>query len=551
MAGSNLTQHSLESAFWDGQPLPVAEISVRLQFGAPGYFGEVMRFTSASMLLVLWIEVAAKKKRGEVVDVALIAWALHKVGLGKVAEVWRSMASAAVSWPLDQTDPAFKAVCECARALRTGSPRPQHRFGDALEAIVQIRNHWAHLEIEGEPPEVALAVEQAVRRLLETHALLKRTRLVYTDKVVRIDKETYYVGLALSGRIATPFRRGDRQPAPMDLPQGHVLLIDRTTNEILLDLHPLVLFDKTNGDACLLLTELRSTRRGVVTPVWTHVAKGMLHKVAPEITAELAGLLPGILNSPGVAPTFEESPLVPVVATVGSTSPADTNPQRTRPSDGSPVPIAPVALAGGLVFALLICVAATGLVALTVGPSQEPLAASRLAPARAASVCEIGPPPTRAPSDIPRWLSGVDAQWAESLETFDARCIGYVRDAAVGGCSLGASRSLMPASRSGIPGVQAVAAAFDTRSTGGMFEVTVQSAATPADVEAAFATAFGPASESQGERRVWLIGGVRVGLAPARSSPAARLGWRATLVARYLPLSDTYYDDRPRYCPPD
>jgi hypothetical protein len=521
----------MEEEFWRRLPLPIAEIGAALQPNAPGYFESVMRLAWATLLLTTWIEVAARQREGRHVDPALLGGALTKAGHGKMAAAWRSIADPTVSWPMNESDRAFAAICNHAR-------HPKQRFGDAVDALVQVRNQWAHHKLSNEHM-LALGpeAEQTVRRLLERHALLQHSRLLYTSKVERIGTSEAYIGVALSGRGAMPFRKGQPQPAPHTLPQGRVFLLDDTTEQFLLDLHPFVVFTPEAG--CLLLSELKE-RGGRLAPIWTRLANGS-ELSTPELTRDLDLRLPGILQKPAQPQpiAIRAAEPVPEPEVVAPFAPA-------RPARH----VLPLVLgASSLVLLALTCLAGTALLAWSRAPASEAIGATHASPSAQPRACDVGLPPTRTPTDIPRWLSGVDVRWAESLEAFDARCHGYARDTELGRCAICAGRDLLPAAGSGIPGVEAITAAFDTRSTGGMFEITVQSTATPDQVAAAFASTFGQHTELRGTTRIWMLGAVRVSLATARASLTQRYGYRATLVARYQPLSEVYYADRDRFCP--
>jgi hypothetical protein len=156
-------------------------------------------------------------------------------------------------------------------------------------------------------------------------------------------------------------------------------------------------------------------------------------------------------------------------------------------------------------------------------------------------------PQGRSAAAVPSWLTGTDVRWGESTAIFDGRCRSYPPTG--GACSISAGRLLTPAHVSGLTGVSSASAAFDTRTTGGMFEITVQSSATPEENEAAISGAWGVPSERRGNVRIWRIGDVRMTLAGARASLQTSRGYRSTVVARFEPLSEPYYRARETVCP--
>jgi hypothetical protein len=551
--GPSPTLHSLEGAFWGQLPLPVAEIGLKLQPGSTRYVGDVMALSWAALLTALWIDVSARRAKGLVVDGSAIRRALDRASHGKVATLLHRMADPEVSWDLTTRDDAFAGVCR-RQGLR------DVRVRDAIEAVVAIRNRWAHHKLPAaEIDETADAMEQAVRKLLALHATLRAGRLVYVDRVERRETEDVYSAIALFGGLATPFRKGQFMPAPPGLPQGRVFLRKEDTGA-LVSLHPFIHFDKNAGDRCLLLTELRETSRGS-EPAWMRVGEGKSYPTPASLTEEVLALFDANNSAlPEDEPTAASAPPVrheepPWTAEAATSAPKQLAVEELAPSEAVSSVIArssarPWAgrLATIIVVALCMsCVVLTAgawLATNSSGAGAPVVALTENPPSRSAPpVCDVGPPQGRAMADLPAWLTGTDVRWGETTAAFDARCGAYRPTS--NGCSISAGRILTPAHASGLPGISMATAAFDTRAMGGMFEVTVQSTAPPEQTEAAMVRAWGPPSSVRGPVRIWLVGDVRVTLAGARASLREAHGYRSTLVARFLPLSAPYY----AFCP--
>ena len=541
----------------------MAEIALRLQPAAPGYVDSVMRLAWGTLLMSLWIELAVRRQRGEAVDVETLAQVLTNPSPGKVVALVRRLAGPETSWSLVANHDDFIPLT----TLTTPSGRAPTRVIDAIDSIVQVRNAWAHHKLVIEPLKHAEAVEKAVRRLLETHALLGRSRLIYTHRVERLGTSEQYNAIALQGVAARPFRKGQSERAPQGLAQGHVCLRDETTG-MLIDLHPFVLFDVRDKERCLVLNELKP-QGGKVRPLWFRILDGSVGEPNPELDAALDAALPGLFASHAEqgATQVDVTPPTASYAAPQAAFPSTDHvpgvvqaaPRMAAHAMPTPVPgTAHRALSGGsetrlaafVVMAALVtaCVlgSATALLA-SLASSPAASVASTSSPAPVLRYCDLGVPMAPSLNTMPQWLTGVDIRWTESTATFAGRCGAYPGDTTA--CTILEGRRLMPATGSGLPGVAAASAAFDARADGGMFEITIQSTSPVAAVESAFTTAFGRPTEVTGARRFWTLDNIRVSLSPARQSLGERFGFQSTFVARFRPQSDVFYRDRGALCP--
>ena len=216
------------------------------------------------------------------------------------------------------------------------------------------------------------------------------------------------------------------------------------------------------------------------------------------------------------------------------------------PSGGSETRLAAFVVTAALVTACVLGSAIAMLASLANSPAAN--VASTSSPAPDLRYCDLGAPIAPSLNTMPQWLTGVDIRWTESTAEFDARCGTYAGGGTTA-CTILEGRRLMPALGSGLPGVAAASAAFDARTNGGMFEITIQSTSPIFAVESAFTAAFERPPVATGARRVWEFDNIRVSLSPALQRLGESDGFQSTLVARYRPLSDVFYRNRERLCP--
>jgi len=518
---------------WTRLPLPVAQRALAIDRTAADFLERTVHLASGTLDLAYAYALARMRKEGRPIDSDV--WrALEQPTPGKVGQALRKLERqlpGCTGWGLDRVDTRFASLLSLV-----GDGQADPTVARALDAIAPLRNRWAHNEPLPAPRQTcADALFSATLALAWTNRLFAEHRLVWIQTVNRAGPGHWLAkAYELHGSQPLLLEQGAEKPVGGDVLPQHVVLISKEGGALELDLHPLVWFDGKD------VWVLAATEKGRPVLRRTSDGEALPQDRAPHELATLAPLSvperavpnpPGPERSGPTPPSPERAvPPAPSVPTLLEARPSSRPTHLLSPAAALLAVSTAVCGVGGIGVALFTLAggSASEEAPSTVSATAAGSAADRIAACRRWDG-------STAPSDVGRWLTGVDVRWGEPVDGFDGRCGVVVRNGSTPTCAISVGRDLTPIAASGVPDTFWASAAFDTRH--GLFEVTIRSRASADEIAAAISRRFG-APQRPSAAWIWLNGDVRISL-----------NARSVVVARFLPLSDRYYTDREVLCP--